>query len=151
VRHFVAEGWLWSRLWFSSAFSAAYVLDDWTYTDASKWLMSRAVGYSAALYDYFFREQIEIAAPDRFVYGKARYAPDKPDKGFGQFFTLKAKIRNKISDEVLREGTLTAVVRYRQLAGSGGIGGTDSFKEPDAGITIAYQQVASVPISVGGL
>jgi len=150
VTHFVAEGTLWEKLQFSF-FTAAYILDDWTYFDAASLLMRRAIGYSAALYDYFFREQLEITAPSRFVYAKARYSPDHPETGFGQFSKLKARIRNKLADEALNAGTLTAVVRYRLLAGSGGIGGTDSFKEPDAGITVAYQQVTAAPVSVPGV
>ena len=60
-----------------------YGEETFTYADAARYLLPRAVGYSAALYDYFFREQIEITAPGRFVYGKALYQPDKAP--FGQF------------------------------------------------------------------
>src|SRR5205823_798488 len=82
-------------------------------------LIPRAVGYSAALYDYFFREQLEIAAPARFVYGRTVYQPDHPEIGFGQFTNLRMKVRNTTPEEAMSNGTLTAVVHYRNLNAGG--------------------------------
>lgn len=149
VKHFVAEGSLWDRLRLFSL-PAAYIVDDRTYEDAAARLMPRAVGYSAALFDYFFREQLEISSPGRFVYGRALYKPDKPELGYGQFTKLRAKVRNKNPDEPIAGGTLIAVVRYRLLVGSGGLQ-TDSFKEPVSPITVDTFQSVSKPITVASV
>jgi hypothetical protein len=149
VKHFVAEGSLWNRLRFSFG-TASYMLDDRTYADAGRRLMPRAVGYSAALFDYFFREQLEIAAPQQFVYGKAVYQPDHPELGFGQFTKLRAKVRSITPDEPMTGGTLTAVVRYRLLVGSGGLQ-TDSLKEPVSPITLDVSQAASKPVDAAAV
>ena len=63
VSHFVAEGTLWERLRFRGQVfgcQACYVLDDRTYEAAAGNLIPRAVGYSAALLDYFFRGQLKV-------------------------------------------------------------------------------------------
>ena len=146
IKHFVAEGTLWERLQFSLAF-ASYVLDDNTYTDAAFKLMPRAVGYSAALFDYFFRDQLEVTAPDRYVFGAAAYNPADPQ--YGTFRQIKARVRRKPgSDEDLGSGTLTAVVRYRYLDGSKGVPFTNSFEEPFAPMRAAWEQSVSKPIAV---
>src|SRR5205823_935948 len=103
--------------------------------------------YSAALFDYFFREQLEVTAPDRYVYGAAQYNPGDPQ--FGTFKKIKARVRRKPGTaEAIGPGTLTAVMRYRYLDGSFGVGFTDSFKEPDAPIHVAWEQSVSKPVPV---
>src|SRR5207244_8293687 len=67
------------------------------------------------------------------------------------FTTLRAKLRNLTSEDEMRDGTLAAIVRYRQLDGTGGRGGTDAFREPSAPITIAYQQAVSNTVLVSSV
>lgn len=55
-----------------------YILDGGVYTDYAGRLLPRAIGYSAGLLDYFFRGQLEIAPPDRFVYGRTSYREPFP-------------------------------------------------------------------------
>jgi hypothetical protein len=58
VLHFVARGTLQERLRFRGQdHPAGYMLDDRTYEAAGAKLLPRAIGYSAALLDYFFRGQ----------------------------------------------------------------------------------------------
>ncbi len=61
VEHFVAEG-VWSeRLRFRGRPERGDVLTDRVYQDYAARLLPRAVGYSAALLDYFFRGRLELA------------------------------------------------------------------------------------------
>ena len=88
-------------------------------TDQNVWkavaqlMLPRAVGYSRAALNYFFRGRIEIAAPDRFVYAVAPYA----DGNAGSFARLKFKIRNATPNESAGTGQVVAVVQYRNPGG----------------------------------
>jgi hypothetical protein len=80
-------------------------------------LLPRAVSFSAALLKYFFRGQIEIAAPDRFVYGLAPFL----EGSTGTFTTLRFKVRNATPNEEAggpenTPGSMVAVLRYRKGA-----------------------------------
>jgi hypothetical protein len=72
-------------------------------------MLPRAVGYARGAIDYFFRGRIEIAAPDRYVYG---LAPSDP-AGNGRFTRLRFKVRNATPGEDTGPGELVAVVRHR--------------------------------------
>jgi hypothetical protein len=88
-------------------------------TDQNVWkavaqlMLPRAVGYSRAALNYFFRGRIEIAAPDRFVYAVAPYV----DGNAGAFTRLKFKIRNATPDEHAGPGRVVAVIQYRNSGG----------------------------------
>ena len=88
-------------------------------TDQNVWkavaqlMLPRAVGYSRAVLDYFFRGRIEIGAPDRFVYAVAPYL----DGNLGSFARLKVKIRNATPDESAGTGQVVAVLQYRNAGG----------------------------------
>jgi hypothetical protein len=60
VPHFVAEGALYERLLFRGR-TGGFILDDKVYEDYAARLLPRAVGYSAALLNYFFRSNLEVA------------------------------------------------------------------------------------------
>ena len=84
---------------------------------AASILLPRAVSYSAALLQYFFRGQIEIAPPDRFVYSLAPFL----DGNTGAFTTLRFKVRNATPNEEAggpahTPGQMVAVIRYRKGA-----------------------------------
>src|SRR2546422_1241272 len=66
VTHMVAED-LFSRV--TPPFVTRHVLDDLVYGDYAAHLLPRAIGYASALVDYFFLCRVEIAPPDRHVYG----------------------------------------------------------------------------------
>jgi hypothetical protein len=85
-------------------------------TDENVWqatarlMLPRAVGYARGVLNYFFRGQLEIAPPDRFVYGLAAFLPGNA----GSFTSLRFKVRNATPGEDTGPGRLTAVVRYRR-------------------------------------
>jgi hypothetical protein len=89
-------------------------------TDEAVWaatareMLPRAVGYARGILDYFFRGQLEIAPPDRFVYARAPFTADNS----GAFTTLRFKVRNATPEEAAGAGTLVAVVHYRTSPGN---------------------------------
>jgi len=89
VAHFVAEGAWWQRLRFRSSALSDWLLDDRIYQDYAAALLPRAVGYSAALLDYFFRGRLDVEAD--------------ADPGDPSTLTLRGA---NLSPEALAEGSL---------------------------------------------
>ena len=85
-----------------------YGCDDNVWQDYAAQLIPRAVGYSAALLDYFFRGNIEITAPDSFLYAII------DGSGPHEFSQIKLKVRNTTPDEEMQAGSLIAVARYKK-------------------------------------
>jgi hypothetical protein len=88
---------------------------DWTFSynrfnfdAAHPFLIPRAVGYSAGLFDYFFRGQLEITAPDDVVYGMID--PTQTSS----FTQVKFKARNTHATESMSGGTLWAVAKFHR-------------------------------------
>ena len=82
------------------------ILDGNVYEDYARLLIPRAVGYSAALIDYFFRGTIELTPPDRFLYSIT--APG------GSFTEIRVKARNVTPNgEEMPNGSIQLVVKYR--------------------------------------
>jgi hypothetical protein len=108
VDHFLVLSLLRGVDWFNPAtITSADRIDDRVREDYARDLIPRAVGYSASLIDYFFRNDIEITPPDRFVYGIT--AAD------GAFTEIRLKARNITSTgEPLSGGTIQLVLTYRQ-------------------------------------
>lgn len=95
-----------------------FTLDNQCYLEYAKKLIPRAVGYSAALIDYFFRGTLEISYPDQFVYSVIDGSNPH------QFSSIKAKILNTshLTDdngtdipEEADTGELFAVAKYRVI------------------------------------
>jgi hypothetical protein len=99
-------------------------LNRFNYDEAHKFLIQRAVGYSAGLIDYFFRGRMEISAPDEGIYGIVDHSSvnQKDVQGFAK---IKLKIKNTTppivegSDPVgyiqdMQAGRLVAVARFRR-------------------------------------
>jgi hypothetical protein len=103
----------------------AFTLNRFTFCEAHKLLVPRAVAYSAGLINYFFRGQLEISAPDEGVYGIVDHTLEN-QPGTGGFRTLKLQLRNvtpggtDASGQPLVEpipdggGTLVAVVKFHR-------------------------------------
>lgn len=84
------------RLWLDNNVHKTYAAE----------LIPRAVGYSAALLDYFFRGSVELSLPDT-----GAYAETSPDKDFTKLTVLA---RNTTSTgENMDDGTIELVVIYR--------------------------------------
>ncbi len=83
--------------------------DEVVWAQVADQMLPRAMGYSAALLDYFFRGQLEIAPPARFVYGLVPF----PAGNAGAFTKLRFQVRSATPDEGTGSGQLVAVVRYR--------------------------------------
>ncbi len=81
-------------------------MDDLVHKGYANRLLPRAVGYSAALLDYFFRGSIEISLPASGVYSSATGS----DAGFTRI-TLVAK--NTTTGEDMSDGTIQLVVKYK--------------------------------------
>jgi hypothetical protein len=108
-----ASYWLWDCLPPQTCWGYSWLLDDKVYEDYAGRLIPRAVGYSAALLDYFFRETIEITAGSDGIY--ALYNPNDPAGDFGGFGTITLKARNSsaYAGEVMSDGTIELIVKYR--------------------------------------
>jgi hypothetical protein len=98
---------------------ATACVDEHVWGQTAMVMLPRAVGYARGVLDYFFRGRLEIAAPDRFVYGRTPFTPGNT----GSFTTLRFKVRNATADEDAGAGTIIAVVRYRTSPG-------DLFEDP---------------------
>ena len=87
----------------------AFLLDEKCWKDYADKLIPRAVGYSAGLLDYFFRGTLEITAPEEYVHSivDGSITPH-------EFIYIKAKVRNTTPDEVVGEGIIQAVARYKK-------------------------------------
>ncbi len=74
--------------------------DEITYDDYARLLIPRAVGYSAALLDYFFRGKLKLtlAAPADV-----------------SFRTIKVTAQNDTTGEVMGTGDVSLVIRYKAL------------------------------------
>src|SRR5262249_21452971 len=92
-------------------------VDENVWKTTASHMLPRAVGYARGVLDYFFRGRIEIAPPERFVYGLAPFL----EGNTGAFTRLRFKVRNVTSNEEAggtqnTPGQMVAVVRYRKGA-----------------------------------
>jgi hypothetical protein len=86
-----------------------FALNCFNLDTAATILLPRAVSFSAGLLKYFFRGRLEIASPDRYVYGLAAFQPGNT----GSFTKLRFRVRNITPNEEAGPGLMSAVVRYR--------------------------------------
>ncbi len=94
VSHFVAEGSLWEQMRFHGPLfvlfcEACYILDDKTYEAAAARLIPRAVGYSAALLNYFFRGRFEVAQDVQGTQRSLRITNRMPGEALNGTFELR--------------------------------------------------------------
>lgn len=93
------------------------VLDDIVYKEYADKLVPRAVGYSTALLDYFFRGRLEISPPDQYVYAIIDGGDVDPATNTQYIHQLKAKVRNITPGEEILGGSLVAVAKYKKVIG----------------------------------
>jgi hypothetical protein len=113
INHFVKPGYfnteVHNYVGGGQIYRRTFILDDQCYHDYAEKVLPRAVGYSAAMLDYFFRGTLEITQPDRCLYGIID-GSQQPQ----QFTQIKAKVRNTTPNEQMQSGTLQAVARYKK-------------------------------------
>ena len=81
-------------------------MDDNVHKTYAQDLLPRAVGYSAGLIDYFFRGQIELTPPDRFIYGITT--------SNGSFQEIRVKAKNiTTTGEDMSNGQIWLVIKYK--------------------------------------
>ena len=78
-------------------------MDDYVHADYAKLLLPRAVGYSAALLDYFFRGTLNLTFSPVDV----------------TFRTVKVTVSNSTPVEAMGTGEVALVIRYKALAETG--------------------------------
>ncbi|MDH5203939.1 MAG: hypothetical protein OEW69_11890, partial [Nitrospirota bacterium] len=108
INHLVA-GKLFYKYLPSSLKRLGLKLDERVYYDYASLLIPRAVGYSAGLLNYFFRGNIEISAPDSYVYSITDGAITPH-----QFTYVRAKIKNTTPNETMQSGILQAIAQYKK-------------------------------------
>ncbi len=117
---------------------AKYYLDDEVHKAYAKKLVPLAVGYSAALLDYFFRGQIEISLPDSGVYLKTDDA--NPEAGF--IPQVKLRVENKSPNgQTMTDGSIELVVKYRKAQ-------SDPFRNGGVPVDDEYAYIV-VPVANG--
>jgi hypothetical protein len=77
----------------------SFMLDDDCYKDYAALLIPRAIGYSAALLDYFFRGRMQVSVLPIF--------------NNNQLGALQIKIRNETPDETIGQGEYKLICRYQ--------------------------------------
>jgi len=116
-----------------------YTLDDNVYKDNAQLLLPRAIGYSAALLNYFFRGTMEVSLPDDGVYSVAD--PQSPNG----FTKLRLKVKNTTANnEVMSNGTIQVVVHYR-------LAKEDPFQNHPVEIDQETSYTVSAPVSLPSL
>ena len=114
VEHFVAAGYWYYQLymWNKPEVLRTVLLDEQCFEDYAEKLIPRAIGYSAALLDYFFfRGSIEITLPAEQHHAGAYAMTTDPDQGFTRI-TLNAQ-NNSTSGEKMTDGSIELVVKYK--------------------------------------
>ena len=115
--------------------SAALSLDKKCWDDYANKLIPRAVGYSAALLDYFFRGAIEITLPDSGVYALADKVLEDIDPASEGFDSMTVyAINNSPDGEEMTGGTVTLVVKYR-------LGQGDQFQNPPTATSYEFHYI----------
>ncbi len=99
-------------------FYAALGRDEITYEDYARILVPKAVGYSAALLDYFFRGKLKliVATPEDIT-----------------FRSIKVTVQNDTTDEAMASGDVSLVIRYKALTETDLGGGKYLLNNPPEG------------------
>jgi len=157
---------------YSTTGSAGYLvfaLNRFTFDAAHRYLIPRAVAYSAGLINFFFRGQLEVMQPDEGAYAILDHAVNN-QRNAGGFGRLKAKIRNVTPAgtdasgspmiEPMAEGpagSLLAIVKFHRnncyqpdLSGEYGSPGVDWRDCRSAVEEIVMSQPAPVPPGING-
>jgi len=86
-------------------------IDDECARNYAEKLLPRAIGYSAALLDYFFRGVIEISLPETGAYAILQDADPSSGKGFTRVSLLAGNVTDE--GEEMTDGSIELVVKYK--------------------------------------
>ncbi len=134
VEHIAAGRWFYKYLP-TAMKSSGYglKLDDKVYVDYAQLLLPRAVGYSAALLDYFFRGNISIMPATNGI----------------TFRSIKLTAQNSTPNETMGVGEARLVIRYKALPETPLGGSKYLLNNPTEGTGIAdYAYKVSAPLNV---
>ena len=106
INHFARPGYLTEEA-NSSVYHLTFHLDDQCHEDYAKLLLPRAVGYSAALLDYFFRGNVTITLPVSGYYAIGQPEAD----GFTRINLLAQNTTS--TGEDMSDGSIELVVKYK--------------------------------------
>lgn len=112
-----------------SAFYTSFLVDEECFVEHANYLFPRAVGYSAALLDYFFRGKLEATLSSQ--------TPSTPT-------TMHFMVKNSTPGEAMTGGKLALVLRYKQLTET-----ATSLDAPAADSPYSYQVVELTGKAVG--
>ena len=102
--------------------SHQYSLTYYNYDDQAALLIPRAVGYTTAFINFFFRGRLEINLPDEGVYAlidHSKAQTDDPLNNHTGFSGIKLKLSAPASDsngqpQILSSGVVTAVLKFHR-------------------------------------
>lgn len=135
VQHLAAVSWLYFyRLRYFPQYDKYLPvgLDDRCHYDYASHLIPRAVGYSAALINYFFRGEVEIAEIE-----------EQKDAN-GAITGLKFKVKNLTPDEVMQDGQVWIAYRYKA---QGSTEWTYGLSEPVTSGSLSYQNETTYQVN----
>ena len=144
IDHFVTVGYWFYHLSQSAehddtkreALRFTYKLDEKCCTDYAKKLIPRAIGYSAALLDYFFRGSIEITLPSNQYHSGVYSMIEDPDQGFTHII-LNARNTTPGGDK-MTGGSIELVVKYKLT-----LNGEDPFQSKYIETTESYSYITA--------
>jgi hypothetical protein len=113
INHFVKPGYFTEfidPILDLTLYARTFYRDEKCHEDYDRLLIPRAVGYSAALLDYFFRGNIEISLPSSGIYSST----GDGNAGFTRM-TLLA-VNNTSNGDEMSNGSIELVVKYRLAA-----------------------------------
>ncbi|MCC6196584.1 MAG: hypothetical protein IT518_19185 [Burkholderiales bacterium] len=136
-----------------------YTVNRFTMLEAEKLLTPRIVGYTAGMFDYFFRGSLEIDLPGAGVFALVDTHPQVCGAPCG-FREVHLRVRNTTPADAMGAGQLRLVARYRLNACyrsdlSGEDGGPaftgNGCRSPEEYVAVSDPtSVAGVPPSFGG-
>jgi hypothetical protein len=134
------------------AYKSTFFLSDECHKEYARKLIPRAVGYSAALLDYFFRGEIEISLP---VSNLGINPPQKegiyslctdPAVGFDK---ISLMVRNiTANNEEMTNGSISLVLSYRTCVGNPFSPDRHALEEEKKIISVNHQGKVSIPRDV---
>ena len=113
IEHFMAAGYWFNFLYEENKWEVIHstILDELCFEDYAEKLIPRAIGYSAALLDYFFRGSIEITLPTEQYHSGVYAVTTDPDQGFTRI-ALDAQ-NTTPNGERMTNGSVELIVKYK--------------------------------------